>query len=241
MGPGMVPLPGMTSTHVTPILLLLLCSALTEALPEGCSYIDSDKKTLECKNQETFPDLSIIPKSTTKLHFVKNAFTSLPFGSLDNLENLEELKFQGVAIDCRKCSISYLHTWLFYLQTEKRFIEADQVKCIDYGTAKNEAVFYLGTEPEECVAPTKCGSVLWPDLGLHVLYAILIVPLAYSLHCMRNMTAGQGGDTLARQMSDTPYEHLLHNKIYEDLEEQAASPSAPHESPYEEINMKNRK
>uniref|UniRef100_A0A8C4N7N9 Uncharacterized protein n=1 Tax=Eptatretus burgeri TaxID=7764 RepID=A0A8C4N7N9_EPTBU len=223
---------------VTLILLLLLFSTCAKAYPKECEY---DDKTLKCNNLHTFPNQSDIPKDTTKMLFVRNQFTALPFGALDNLEHLQELKFEGVSMDCRDCSITYLHTWLFYLNTKQGFKEANQVKCIYHNTGKHETVLYLGTEPEECVAPTKCGSMVWPDLGLHALYAILIVPLAYSLHCLRNMTAGQGGNTLKRRASETSYEHLLHHKIYEDLQEQAAAPSAPKESPYEEIHMKNRK
>ncbi|XP_078466799.1 platelet glycoprotein IX [Lampetra fluviatilis] len=189
------------------------------ACPAGCiCYRDS---TVNCSRKGLTDFPRDVPSNTKRLLLQGNQLQTVPPGALDHLHRLMKLTLEDNPWHC-DCSIRYLVLWLHdAAQLERVNATCGKPKFLMRTLISTLSGLELGTE---CARPhsISCWEVAQRDIGLHIIYATLLLPLGYCYLWYRG--GGEDGararaaSTLRRSQRASRLAAITAEDIYEDID-----------------------
>ncbi|KAM6470140.1 platelet glycoprotein IX-like isoform 1-T1 [Liasis olivaceus] len=168
-----------------PIMLLFLNTAQAWiCILCSCKPLDSWGWAANC-NLMALKEMPLLNSSIRILHLQNNNLTTVPFGALDSLTNLEEINFSNNPWHC-DCSILYLKEWLEDFNKSS----LEKATCATPASLNKKALSQLkGNELEGCrkPLPINCRDFFWRDFGLTFLVIIVLILAACILQCSKQL------------------------------------------------------
>ncbi|NXI54870.1 GPIX protein, partial [Chloroceryle aenea] len=159
---------------------LLFHTAQSEACPPSCNcrfLREREGLHVDCSSQK-LTQVPVLPANTKRLYLQNNSLTSVPPGTLDSLNTLEEMKISDNPWHC-DCHILYLKLWLEDVSAPSLV----NARCATPVSTRMKTLRQLtGNELGICkrFLPIKCLEFFWRDLILitGAVIALILVALA---------------------------------------------------------------